>query len=576
MANAIGPGAQIRLDGKHNGHCRYKGVIDGRRGLWLGLEMDDTVGDNDGSIDGKSYFETHDGQGLFVRENSGRCMILNTGLADIPPEMLEHMEFLFEAFDTDNSGGIDKDELYTAMKNLGQKTTPAQVQAIFDGIDIDGSGSIDFHEFIEVMQVQWKGMDLSKVVEHLKEEQERERLRNAPGGLDSIPDDVPLVVSIGPIELNLRYFGAYTNLFLFVVYACFALAVVFHQFLTVPEDLMNVLLVASFGGMSTLFVVGGYMIQKHKWVAIKIYALLMFCGAGCQFAMCFLWFNGFFDVTHFTTISVMDRECGTCLASDQETCKENKKDLVIEDMPWFCCCHLHRCDQAAGSSPTQELVTAAACVDGCQFAPRNFTGMTGQALEQERIKKCQDQSRKLSTSTKRMADLCIYDATTVSCTKVEKTSCASYVSSPTRCESEHKGVCTYVPAVYRNVTVGGRGALSATELTEKDHCDGKGGFESHVANYGLMGKPSVLGGDKCFMEENYQTCMNEWQSNNQLVYVIVIFVMFPFQLLAAYVGWVMPELYMKAQVANSEDAAYSAHDKTTDNPMHEDTETEDT
>jgi hypothetical protein len=70
--------------------------------------------------------------------------------------------------------------------------------------------------------------------------------------------------------------------------------------------------------------------------------------------------------------------------------------------------------------------------------------------------------------------------------------------------------------------------------------------------------------------------MNEWQSNNQLVYVIVIFVMFPFQLLAAYVGWVMPELYMKAQVANSEDAAYSAHDKTTDNPMHEDTETEDT
>ena len=32
----------------------------GRKGDWLGLEMDDTVGDNDGSIGGKSYFKTHD------------------------------------------------------------------------------------------------------------------------------------------------------------------------------------------------------------------------------------------------------------------------------------------------------------------------------------------------------------------------------------------------------------------------------------------------------------------------------------------------------------------------------------
>ncbi len=32
----------------------------GRKGDWLGLEMDDTVGDNDGTIGGKKYFATHD------------------------------------------------------------------------------------------------------------------------------------------------------------------------------------------------------------------------------------------------------------------------------------------------------------------------------------------------------------------------------------------------------------------------------------------------------------------------------------------------------------------------------------
>lgn len=77
------PGTKIRLDGKYSGEIRFKGPIDGaldpfttyspetcsctqnhaspgRKGEWLGLEMNDTVGDNDGSVDGKSYFTTHD------------------------------------------------------------------------------------------------------------------------------------------------------------------------------------------------------------------------------------------------------------------------------------------------------------------------------------------------------------------------------------------------------------------------------------------------------------------------------------------------------------------------------------
>ena len=45
-----------RRDGKYPGHVRYKGPIEGRKGNWLGLEMDETIGDNDGTMGGKRYF----------------------------------------------------------------------------------------------------------------------------------------------------------------------------------------------------------------------------------------------------------------------------------------------------------------------------------------------------------------------------------------------------------------------------------------------------------------------------------------------------------------------------------------
>lgn len=78
--------------------------------------MDDTVGDNDGSLNGKHYFRTHDGQGIFLREDSGRCTEVAAGAAKIPEEMLEHMKFLFASFDIDHSGDINQEELYQAMQ----------------------------------------------------------------------------------------------------------------------------------------------------------------------------------------------------------------------------------------------------------------------------------------------------------------------------------------------------------------------------------------------------------------------------------------------------------------------------
>lgn len=44
------------------------------------------------------------GCGVFLREGSGRVVSSETGSAKIPEEMLEHMKYLFKAFDTDDSG----------------------------------------------------------------------------------------------------------------------------------------------------------------------------------------------------------------------------------------------------------------------------------------------------------------------------------------------------------------------------------------------------------------------------------------------------------------------------------------
>jgi len=123
-----------RRDGKYPGHVRYKGPIEGRKGNWLGLEMDETIGDNDGTMGGKRYFQTHDGQGMFIREESGRAEAVQKANSSVSKEMLEHLRFLFDSFDSDESGGIDEDELYQAMRNLGQRATRRHVRHIFNEI----------------------------------------------------------------------------------------------------------------------------------------------------------------------------------------------------------------------------------------------------------------------------------------------------------------------------------------------------------------------------------------------------------------------------------------------------------
>ncbi|KAI3644635.1 hypothetical protein MP228_010799 [Amoeboaphelidium protococcarum] len=58
---------QLTEDGlKRKGYIRYVGNVDGRQGLWIGVEYDEPVGRHDGSFKGVTYFQCKHGHGSFV------------------------------------------------------------------------------------------------------------------------------------------------------------------------------------------------------------------------------------------------------------------------------------------------------------------------------------------------------------------------------------------------------------------------------------------------------------------------------------------------------------------------------
>ncbi|KAL7546729.1 hypothetical protein ACHAWF_016263 [Thalassiosira exigua] len=57
----------------------------------------------------------------------------------------------FKVFDADGSGTISRSELKKLMKNLGQKLSDEELDAMMDEVDTDGNGEIDFQEFKTMM-----------------------------------------------------------------------------------------------------------------------------------------------------------------------------------------------------------------------------------------------------------------------------------------------------------------------------------------------------------------------------------------------------------------------------------------
>ena len=55
---------------KSRGEVRYIGTVEGSRGCWIGVYLDEPVGTNDGSMNGERYFDVPMKYGIFVRPNS--------------------------------------------------------------------------------------------------------------------------------------------------------------------------------------------------------------------------------------------------------------------------------------------------------------------------------------------------------------------------------------------------------------------------------------------------------------------------------------------------------------------------
>mmetsp|Transcript_32624 Transcript_32624/g.89977 ORF Transcript_32624/g.89977 Transcript_32624/m.89977 type:complete len:150 (-) Transcript_32624:84-533(-) len=70
--------------------------------------------------------------------------------SDTEEELIE----AFKVFDRDGDGFISAGELCSAMKNLGECLTDAEVDEMIREADMDGDGQINYDEFVKMMMAK--------------------------------------------------------------------------------------------------------------------------------------------------------------------------------------------------------------------------------------------------------------------------------------------------------------------------------------------------------------------------------------------------------------------------------------
>ncbi|KAL6121175.1 hypothetical protein NUSPORA_01939 [Nucleospora cyclopteri] len=58
---------RLYIKNKYNGTIKFIGNIAGKEGKWVGIELDQPMGKNDGGYGGQSYFECQPKHGLFIK-----------------------------------------------------------------------------------------------------------------------------------------------------------------------------------------------------------------------------------------------------------------------------------------------------------------------------------------------------------------------------------------------------------------------------------------------------------------------------------------------------------------------------
>ncbi|CAK9318860.1 unnamed protein product [Citrullus colocynthis] len=66
-------------------------------------------------------------------------------------EILQNIRGVFEQYDEDSNGSIDREELKKCLQQLQMHMTEDEVEDLFHSCDIDGSAGIQFNEFIVLL-----------------------------------------------------------------------------------------------------------------------------------------------------------------------------------------------------------------------------------------------------------------------------------------------------------------------------------------------------------------------------------------------------------------------------------------
>ena len=64
----------------------------------------------------------------------------------------QSMKQTFDMFDVDGNGCIDRDELISAFKILGENLSNQDIDLLMELYDEDGNGTIEFDEFCKMMK----------------------------------------------------------------------------------------------------------------------------------------------------------------------------------------------------------------------------------------------------------------------------------------------------------------------------------------------------------------------------------------------------------------------------------------
>ena len=82
---SLRPSARCQVDGSRRGTVRYVGQTGFADGAWVGIEYDEPVGKNDGSVNGQRYFQCKPKYGSFVRPDK-------VSVGDFPEEIIDSDE----------------------------------------------------------------------------------------------------------------------------------------------------------------------------------------------------------------------------------------------------------------------------------------------------------------------------------------------------------------------------------------------------------------------------------------------------------------------------------------------------